>query len=161
VLARSRITLGGFVLIAVLGATAVNPSWAVALGVDVWNLPRLREQVRTAVEHERELQCEYVEVRHRIDAKEELINRLIDGRTTLAEVAAQFTVLNEGFHHELSVIRQIYPGATDGEKMLWNVVDYSQQRIHHLPVWHRFAILARLQAELHSLSSEFAAVHAN
>jgi len=98
---------------------------------------------------------------HRIDAKEELINGLIGARLTLAEVVAQFMVLNEGYEHELAVIRRIYPGATDEEKMLWNVVDYSQQRINPLPVWQRIGVIARLQAEILALSAEFAAVHAN
>jgi len=148
-------------LIGLLVAATANPSWAVDLGVDVWNLPELREKVRIAAERDRGLQNEYVEVRHRIDAKEELINGLIGARLTLAEVVAQFMVLNEGYEHELAVIRRIYPGATDEEKMLWNVVDYSQQRINPLPVWQRIGVIARLQAEILALSAEFAAVHAN
>jgi hypothetical protein len=158
---RLRVAIAGLVLIVPVVTAAANPSWATTLGVDVWNLPALREQAMTAAEQEEELDSEYAEVRDRIEAKEELVIGLIAGRSRMADVAAQFKVLNEGYRDHMGVIRRIYPGATDEEKMLWNVVDYTQYRMADLPAWQRLAILTRLHTELQALSAEFAAVPAN
>ena len=160
-LMRLRAVIVGVVLIALLATTAASTTWATTLGVDLWNLPDLREDVRTASEHNRVLDTEYMEASQRIRVKEEMISGLIAGRTSLAEVATQFAVINDGYENHMIVIRQLYPGATDQEKMLWNVLDYAYHRITHLPAWHRLAILARLQAELQSLSMEFTAVPVN
>jgi hypothetical protein len=161
VVERLRFAIVGLALIVPVVTAAANPSWAVALGVDVWNLPDVQEQARTAAEHEQELESEYIEIRSRIDAKEELIHGLIAGRSGLAEVAAQFTVLNEGYEEHLAVIRQTYPGATDEEKMLWNVVEFVDHRVGDLPHWQRLAVMTRIHSELRTLSAEFAAERAN
>ena len=158
---RLRIGIVGLVLIVLLATAATNTSWATTFGVDLWNLPDLREDVRTASAQNQVLQSEQLEVSQRIRVKEEMISSLIVGRSSLAEVMTQFTVINEGYENHMIVIRQLYPGATDHEKMLWNVLDYAYHRMAHLPAWHRLAVMARLQAELQSLSMEFAAVPVN
>jgi hypothetical protein len=161
VLMRLRVAIVGLVLIALLATAAANTTWATTVGIDLWNLPDLHEDVRTASDQNQVLDTEYMEASQRIRVKEEMISSLIAGRSSLAEVATQFTVINEGYENHMIVIRQLYPGATDQEKMLWNVLDYAYHRMAHLPAWRRLAILARLQAEFQSLSMEFAAVPVN
>jgi hypothetical protein len=161
VFTRLRVAIIGLVLIGLLATAAANPAWATTIGVDLWNLPDLHEDVRTASDQNQELDTEYMEANQRIQVKEEMISSLIAGRSSLAEVATQFTVINEGYENHMIVIRQLYPGATDQEKMLWNVLDYAFHRMARLPAWHRLAVMARLQAELRSLSVEFAAVPVN
>ena len=158
---RLRIGMDGVVLIVLLATAAANTTWAMTVGVDLWNLPDLREDVRTASAQNQVRQSEQLEVSQRIRVKEEMISSLIAGRSSLAEVMNQFTVINEGYENHMIVIRQLYPGATDQEKMLWNVLDYAYRRMAHLTAWHRLAVMARLQAELQFLSMEFAAVPVN
>ena len=96
-----------------------------------------------------------------LTTKEELVSDLLAGRRCLDDVATQFAVLNEGYEELLAVIRQICPGATDQEKMLWNVVDFAQYRMAHLPTWQRLGIMTRLHAELLARSAELAATPTN
>ena len=155
VITRLRLAVGGLMLIALLGVAAANLSWAATLGVEVWDLPDLLAGNKTGPHLDRDLESEYSETRRRIAAKEEMVKSLIAGRSSLADVTAQFMVLNDGYEDHMVVVRMLNPGATDKEKMLWNVVGYVNQRLSDLPAWQRLAVNARLQTELQTLSSEF------
>jgi hypothetical protein len=143
-------------LVAPVVVAAANPSLAAALGLDVWNLPDLREQAKAAAEEDRELTAHHGDVLRRIEAKEQAISSLIAGRGTLADTVAQFSALNQDYPEYAAVIRDHYPGSTDQEKLAWNVIDFTQARLVKLPLWRRCAVLARLEAELHSLPGEIA-----
>lgn len=143
-------------LIVPVAAAVASPSLATALGLDVWNLPELREQAREAAEQDRELRAEQAEIFRRIEAKEQAIGSLIAGRHTLADTVAQFSALNQDYPEYADVIRDHYPGSTDQEKLAWNVIDFTRARLVMLPPWQRWAVLARLEAELHSLPGEVA-----
>ena len=158
---RLSVAIVGLMLIALLATAAVGTTWTTTVGVDVWNLPDLHEEARASSDQSDVLEAEYMEASQRIRVKEEMISSLIAGRSNLAEVATQFTVMNEGYENHLIVMRLLYPGATDQEKMLWNVLDYVYHRLADLPAWHRLTVMARLQDELQFLSMEFAAVPVN
>lgn len=158
---RVRLAIGGLMLIMLLGVAAANLSGAATLGVEVWDLPDLHAEDGTGSHLDRDLEFEYSETRRRIAAKEEMIKSLIAGRSSLADVTAQFMVLNDGYEDHMLVVRMLNPGATDKEKMLWNVVGYVNQRLSDLPAWQRLAVNARLQTELQTLSAEFVSIPVN
>jgi hypothetical protein len=146
-------------LIGLLGIGAANLSWAATLGVDVWSLAD--SQAGSGLGSKRDLESECSETRGRILVKDELIRSLIAGRSTLAEVTDQFMVLNDGYENHMFVIRHLYPGATDKEKMLWNVIGYTHHRLSRLPAWQRWATKARLRTELQTLSEELVSTPVN
>jgi hypothetical protein len=161
VITRLRAAAIGIALTAPVVTAAANPSWTTTLGFDVWNLPELQEEARAAAETGEALKAAQDEVRGRIDTKEELIRDLVAGRRSLDDVATQFTVLNEGYDDLLAMIRHLYPGATDEEKTLWNVVDFARFRTARLPTWQRLAIMTRLHGELLVRSAQLAATPSN
>jgi len=147
--------LAFLVLIAPLVLAAwARPAWAATVGLDVWNMPALQDQVKTSVIHSHELDLENAEIRDRIAVKEGLISQLLMGRSSLAATTEQFMALNESHPEYLDVIRRSCPGATDEEKMARNVLEFSSPRLNAEPAWQRFAALARLQGEFHSLFAE-------
>jgi hypothetical protein len=127
-------------------AAAVSPGWVRSFGLDVWSLPELHEEVAAAAEQSRELQAEDDDIQQRIVVKEALIADLIAGRTTLAEVTAQFLILNKARPEYMAVIRAHFPGSTDQEKVARNVIDYARPRVAD-PV-RREQLVQRLEAEL-------------
>jgi len=158
---RLRVAFGGLVLTVLLGVAAANFSWAASLGVEVWNQSDLDEGSGMESPQKRDWNSEYSETRGRIAAKEEMIKSLIEGRTTLADVTAQFMVLNDGYENHMLVVRMLFPGATDKEKMLWNVIGYLDHRLSSLPAWQRWATKARLRAEFQTLSAELVSAPVN
>lgn len=146
--------LAFLVLIALVLAAWTQPAWAATVGLDVWNVPALQEQVKTSALQSHELDQENAQIIDRIAAKEGLISQLLSGHTTLAATTAQFMALNETYPEYLSVIRRSYPGATDEEKMAWNVLEFSSPRLTDQSAWQRLALLARLQGEFHSMFAE-------
>jgi len=130
-------------------ASALSPGWVRSAGLDVWNMPRLERTVDEAVEQGRQLEDEDAEVRHRIRAKETLVEGLIAGRSTLAEVTSQFTALNQPYPEYMRMILVTYPGATDEEKAARNVIAYTLPRVRDTS--RRCAVAGRLEAELQSM----------
>ncbi len=80
----------------------------------------------------------------RIAYKEDLVNRLVAGQTTLDEVTAEFLRLNRG-GPVLDLIRTQYPGSSDEEKTARNVLEYVRQR--RLPADQNARVMARLRQE--------------
>jgi hypothetical protein len=161
VFTRLRAAIIWLSLVVPVVTAAANPSWTATLGVDVWNLPELREKEKAAAEKDQALETAQAEIRLRIDTKEALVGDLLARRRGLEDVATQFLVLNEGYEELLFVIRQIYPGASDEEKMLWNVIDFAQSRMAYLPSWQRLGIMTQLHSELLARSAELAATPSN
>jgi hypothetical protein len=90
------------------------------------------------------LDARRIEVLARIAYKEDLINRLVAGQTTLDEVTAEFMKLNRG-GPVLDSIRTQYPGSSDEEKTAHNVLEYVRQR--RLPADQNARVMARLRQE--------------
>lgn len=91
-----------------------------------------------------ELQARQDAVCARIAYKDELIDRLIAGEATLAEVAGEFLFLNQDTQ-TLDKVRSMYPGSDDEEKSARNVLDYV--RCRNLPTKTNARLIERLQRE--------------
>ena len=82
------------------------------------------------------------------EAKQALVNDLIAGRTTLAEVTAQFMLLNHDRQAAMDVIRRKFPGATDEEKTARNVIAFVDVTLSLGSAIDRAVVRTRLAAEL-------------
>jgi hypothetical protein len=144
ILTRRRLALTGLAS-AALAALAIHPTWARALGVDVWNVPALTAQMRDSDEQGRRIEEESERIRRRLRVKETIVTDLIAGRVTLAEATDRFTELNESQPHYLLTIRNHFPGQTDEERMARNVIGFAEQQV---PPKERPALRSRFEAEL-------------
>jgi hypothetical protein len=138
------------VLLALLVSAAVvaaNPTWAAAIGLDVWNLPALRQCMETEDAKRRAFAYEDAELFRRMDLKDRLVAELIAGRTTLADVTEEFVALNRDRPGYTTTIRATYPGQTDEERTARNVLGYVSQRMGDLPPARQAEVMARLESE--------------
>ncbi len=129
----------------VFAAGIVHPTWAKSAGIDVWNVPALRDEMRTSADECERLEVAEHEVQRRIALKESLVLELIAGRATLAEVTAHFSELNASRPNYVAAIRESFPGDTDEEKAARNVIAYALARTSAAD---RDAVACRLDAEL-------------
>jgi hypothetical protein len=151
----SRRALYALFAVACVGVLSVHPTWAKSLGADVWNMPALKEQLRETQSDIARLDAEDQGVRQRIAVKESLIQDLLAGRATLAEVTEQFTALDATRPEYMDVLRANYPAASDREVMARNVISYAMPRV---PAEERDAVSSKLEADLrHMLSGAAAA----
>jgi len=135
-------------LVVGVSALAVHPTWARSIGVDVWNLPELKEQFHASAAEGDRLTSEDDEVLRRIAIKEAIISDLVAGRSTLAETTERFTELNAGRPEYVEALRDTFPGATDQEKFARNVISFALCRA---PRDERAALSSRLEAELRQM----------
>jgi hypothetical protein len=135
-------------LVVGVSVLAVHPTWARSIGVDVWNLPTLKEQVRESAAEGDRLSSEDDEVLRRIAIKEGIISDLLTGRSTLAEATDRFTELNAARPEYVEALRDTYPGATDQEKFARNVISFARARA---ALHERAALSSRLEAELRQI----------
>jgi hypothetical protein len=121
---------------------------ALVLGIDAWSTMEAREQTREATEVERVLDTNCTELRQRYEAKTAMIDDLIAGRTTLAEVTAQFMLMNRDRPACMAVIRSTWPGATDEEMMARNVIGFVDTSLQGDTETDRAEVRSRLDAQL-------------
>lgn len=126
-------------------AFAASPMLPRSLGVDVWNLPKLHQEVSEAKIRNSELDRQEDMVRRRIVIKESLITEMIAARISLQEAVEQFLLLNQEIPEYMAVIRTTYPGSNDFEKTTQNVIDFATVRV--APGKERKELVARLESE--------------
>jgi hypothetical protein len=146
-LSRRRVVAASF-LLASVGVLIAHPTWAQSLGVDVWNVPALNQEIRGYADNSREIDEECEVILHRIAVKESIAADLIAHRITLAEATERFTILNESRPDYMLAIRSAHPGKTDQEKMARNVISFAQTQA--VPA-DRPALTQRLEAELQQM----------
>jgi hypothetical protein len=139
------------VAVVAVALVGLNPSWAKAVGVDVWNLPTLEQEFQDAKETSKELTLLDCDIQERIVAKETKIDELKAGRRTLAEVTDEFLALNQSRPSYMVVIRTHYEGRTDREKVARNVIHYVRTRMDD-PA-EEAAVLSHLDAELNEMNT--------
>lgn len=144
----TRRALLAVAVIALIGILAVHPTWAKSIGVDVWNVPALKEQLRATADEGARLGEEDEAVLHRIAVKESLVTDLVAGRATLAEVTEQFYILDASRPAYLAVLRESYPAATDREMIARNVIAYALPRA---APEERETLSSRLEADLQQM----------
>jgi len=127
---------------------AVNPMWATAAGLDVWNVPALQQEIAQAKEQDKVLTARDEEIQCNILAKEHLVRELIAGRSTLADTAAAFLTLTRCNPETLTAVRVNYPGSTDEECFARNVMHFVLCRLPGESEDQQVQVRTRLEAEL-------------
>jgi hypothetical protein len=130
---------------------AVNPVWATAAGLDVWNVPALQQEIAQAKEYDKVLTARDEEIQCNIVAKEHLIHELMAGRSTLADTTAAFLTLTRCSPEAMSAVRVNYPGSTDEERFARNVMHFVITRLPGEPENQQDQVRTRLEAELGAL----------
>jgi hypothetical protein len=131
-----------------LTALATHPTWASSLGVDVWNVPALKAEIRANAERDRQLNELNESTLQRIEVKETIIAALLARQISLAEATDRFTAINASQPACMELIRQQYAGKTDQEKLARNVMAFVQLRVSPAE-WP--AVRRRLEAELRQM----------
>lgn len=139
-------------LLVPVALAAAAPAWASAVGLDVWNYPTLRAEVEQQVERERVFVAHDDDIRRRIEIKEVLVGDLIAGRTTLADVTAQFLALNRSQPAYLEALRSAYPGGTDEETTARSVLGFVTPRLSGESPERRAEVMTRLEVEFCNLA---------
>lgn len=111
-----------------LAALAVHPTWAQSLGVDVWNLPALRHQMRGLDDERAQLDAARDAARRRGAARNAITTDLAAGRITPAEAVARFS---QGLipPAQMDYLRYRYPNETDEERVARVVLGAALERV--------------------------------
>jgi hypothetical protein len=128
-------------------AWLVTPAPAADLGLDVWAVPGLRQELARAEARREELGRLDGEAKHSLALKSALTAELIAGRTTLREVAGLFRDLNAGRPECTAVVRTRFPGRTEAERYGRNVIAHVESVLDEAPAL-RAEVVTRLEAEL-------------
>lgn len=131
------------------GVGYARPDLATNLGLDFWSVSELQESLDCELRLHRELEAKDVEVLRRIDIKEEIVRDLVANRLTLTEAAAHFKLLNAHQNAYLTVIRTVYVGASDDERICRNVIGFVEVYLQAMGQ-RGGPVLERLNAELKS-----------
>jgi hypothetical protein len=143
-LIRTIVTILG--VVGILAVVVPGPVEAGAVVADLWNWHEIQDITAHDIEHTRQLEVEDETIQKRIDIKEALINDLIAGRATLADVCSEFHRLNEAREVYMYTLRRSYPDASDTEIIARNVINFTTDRIAD-PA-RRATMLAQLEREM-------------
>lgn len=117
------------------------------VGLDVWNVPALHDQLHAA-EADRDALTDLQEHLHaQAQATDTVVRRLLDGRVPLAEAAGDLGVINADRAAMLLVMREAHPGATDRELFARYAVNKVCMMLDGDP--------SRTEAEMVRLGAEF------
>jgi hypothetical protein len=147
-----RTLLAGAALSVALSAAGTVSAWNWSrLGLDFWNAPALREQVRTNLRRQAELDGDIAQTLHNNRIREMILREVVAGRLSVREAAVQFAelaesqpVLRDAFAGQL---QRAYPDLSDEERLYRHVIDQALLACTSDPA--RARVLAeRLEASL-------------
>lgn len=141
-------------LVVPVAAALSDRSWVYSMGLEA--LGGTISHEGTGIESNevsRDLDDQSCEVRQRIEVKCAIIQSLIAGRTTLAEVASQFIAMDADRPAYMEVLRMAHPGETDEEKMVYNILNYTRPYLAKEPLAYRILVMSRLLIEFHQMTS--------
>jgi hypothetical protein len=107
---------------ALAGLVAVYPECAVALGVDIWNLPALGREVEDSERVSTELEEWGQTLMARIRRKRGVTLDLLEGRLSLLEAADRFRALSVRGPHDPADPIKVFPGRTETERVCRQVI---------------------------------------
>jgi hypothetical protein len=114
---------------ALVGLTAAcYPGGLSAAYADVRDAHQLNARVDECKANEREMSDRLSTVKERMQYKEELVNALVRGQTTLAATSDQFAEAHRGDDAALRLMRQRYGDLPEPELAARTVLDYVRQR---------------------------------
>jgi hypothetical protein len=142
-----------------LAATAVAAAWALPaslarqLGLDVWAVSALQRQMDDDSRQAADLEARDAVVLARMALRDEVVSRLLAGRTDLRTAAAVFRRLNEqGGVREMT--RLSFPGRTDLETAARQVLAWVRSTTQATEFPDGDKVVERLERELEALTCE-------
>ena len=131
-------------------AACIAPNWIETAGLDLWEVPALRKKMEDLSANDLVLKARLEDAHARLAVKEQLIDSLLAGRTTLKTVASEFIALDRTHPAVICSVRAAYKGATDEEKFARNVFEFAMAQLKNRGT-REYVILRRLEAELQQL----------
>jgi hypothetical protein len=126
----ARLTLCAVAVSGLLaGLASLAPHVAALIGMDVWALPRLHEEVRLGEQRQAALDEHDRGVRERLALRQRLIGDLLEGRATLSQTADRFRALNAEEPGLPAHVRDAFPGRTDEESICQQVLAFAQASV--------------------------------
>jgi len=119
---------------------------------DLIHWPRAYQLLQTEQQRTETLDEINLRLRQRMRHKEHLITLLIEGECSLAQVTEEFWQTIQSNPGYLTVLRHHFPGSTDYEKTLANVLYHAQFQIRHLPPAQQAQVWQRLEAQRRQLA---------
>lgn len=124
---------GAFIAVVValsLGSvTLARSHWATDMGLDVWNLPQLKESAQEAETRMAELDEACGVVQQRLDVKDQLISDLIAERITLAQAVEAFREVNAENPRILELLKDRYNEADEQRVLVRNILEYARSKV--------------------------------
>jgi hypothetical protein len=153
-----RAGIASFVAVAVFALAlvltyAVAPAWSRSVGLDVWNYPDARDQLRAANERKAEVTADHEELCRQIDLARHVAGRLADGSLTLREAVGEL----EGLLAERPGFRTACEVGYAAPSFRHGVARYAINHVETLLAGdptRRAAASARLEAEYAALTSD-------
>lgn len=138
--------LGGMAFLGLV--TLFRPAAGDWFFTDLIHWPRAYQLLQTEQQRTETLDEINLRLRQRMRHKEHLITLLIEGECSLAQVTEEFWQTIQSNPGYLTVLRHHFPGSTDYEKTLANVLYHAQFQIRHLPPAQQAQVWQRLEAQL-------------
>jgi hypothetical protein len=137
-----------FVSTVLAGIASFYPQWAVALGVDFWNIPALERQVEETERASNDLDEWGHTIFDRIVAKRRVTRDVLEGRLSLLEAAIRFRDLNAQRRPNPVSLRDAYPGRTDAERVCRQVISWVVAEAQFIDPQQAKTVVASLEREL-------------
>ena len=126
---------------------ALFPSWAAAVGLDLWNVPATVDALGQQTNLNERLDADLQAVLRRTTAKDALAREAAGGRLTLLEAAARFRDLDADLPEDYRRgWRHLAEGASDEERYCRQVIGYATMALRDRSDGP--ALLDRLKAQL-------------
>jgi hypothetical protein len=107
-------------------ALSLFPSWAAAVGLDLWNVPTAVDTLEQRAQLDERLDGEVQAALRRTAAKAEVAGEAVDGRFALFEAAARFRDLDTDATQEYRrAWLHLTEGSTDEERYCRQVLGYA------------------------------------
>ncbi len=144
----ARLTLTTLATCLLLGGVFVaRPAFLADLNMDVGALPQLWEWLDRERQREEELEGLQAAIEERSRAKDEVLDKLIEGRLTLFQAADRFRRFSRDFPPFWTALECKHPSLPEEERLYRYIIEYAEVALESEPRKAR-TVTRRLRAEL-------------
>lgn len=147
----SRFNFSMFLVLLPIAAFAVTTERGTSVLLNACESQILHEDYRKDLERAKELEATRQEGLRLLEVQEMLVQRLIAGRVSLAEVTNQLLMMHQNHPAWLAVLRAEFPGNSDEEKTARNVIGWVAFELSRSNPDKQAEVLARLESEFECL----------
>lgn len=136
-----------FAVLALIG-TAIWPSWPGDLGLDVWNVASLSQQIEQDRQTGEAMEADDQAVLRRLQIKELIVSEMLAGRLTMLEAAARFQALHRGDERFAKQMAIYFKGQNEEERFCRSVMDFARMRLQQMEPEREAETMAVYEREL-------------